>query len=116
MMRDVDQRLTVSQESIQYECNSLRDQLSSVKRDFEEERRSRESVTQAKMQELAAIDGRLQQALRAEQEARRDSEAKVFRTFDERTAALREEISRDGKTRAEAETALRQYIDVDIPK
>ena len=54
----------------------------------------------------------------------------MLRSFDERTAVLREEwvfcqiprlrpfeeIAREGRSRAEAEAALRRYVDVDIPK
>merc|ERR1719199_830297 len=54
--------------------------------------------------------------LEAEQQARRESEAKIFRTFEEKTGQLREEIAREGRTRVEAEAALRRYVDIDIPK
>eukprot|EP00913_Durusdinium_trenchii_P014541 g13641.t1 len=83
------------------------DQLIKFQRDFDEERLSREALTEARSKELSAADLRLQQALETEQQARRDAEAQVLRSFDERTAVLRE----DG-----AEAALRRYVDVDIPK
>merc|ERR1719160_1695220 len=77
---------------------------------------SREALHETRSKELASIDARLQQALEGEQQARREAEAKVLRSFDEKTAVLREEIAREGRTRVEAEAALRRYVDVDIPK
>merc|ERR1712217_117309 len=92
------------------------EQLAKFQREFDEERLSREALHDSKAKDLSALDLRLQQALEAEQQLRRDAEAKVLRSFDERTATLQEEMAREGRTRVEAETALRRYVDVDIPK
>eukprot|EP00439_Symbiodinium_sp_Y106_P047730 s356_g6.t1 len=120
-MYDVDLKLQQSQEPSDAKQSlrsqgELSDQLLKFQRDFDEERLGREAMTESRSKELGAADMRLQQALEAEQQARRDAEAKVLRTFDERTALLREEIAREGRSRAEAEAALRRYVDVDIPK
>merc|ERR1740129_291465 len=115
-MQDVDARLQSSQDAVQRECGQLKEQLSKFQRDFDEERLNREGLQDAKSKELSAIDVRLQQQLELEQHARRESEAKVLRSFDEKTATLREEIAREVRTRQEAEAALRRYVDVDIPK
>mmetsp|Transcript_4132 Transcript_4132/g.7586 ORF Transcript_4132/g.7586 Transcript_4132/m.7586 type:complete len:253 (-) Transcript_4132:39-797(-) len=115
-MYDVDLKLQQSQETLHSDLALLKDQLVKFQRDFDEERLGREAMTEARSKELGAADLRLQNALEAEQQARRDAEAKVLKTFDERTALLREEIAREGRSRAEAEAALRRYVDVDIPK
>lgn len=115
-MHDVDLRLASSQDSAASKISQLKEQLSKFHRDFDDERVNREALQETKQKELSGIDVRLQQALEVEQQARRDSEAKVVRAFDEKTAALREEIAREGRSRMEAESALRRYVDVDIPK
>lgn len=115
-MHDVETRLTVSQENMTKDCAALKESLVQFQRDFDEERLNREALNDARANELTTMDTRLEQALEAEQQARRDAEAKVLRNFDEKTSVLREEIAREGRTRVEAETALRRYVDVDIPK
>jgi len=115
-MYDVDLRLQTTQDSLTGDLAHLKEQLANFQRDFEEEKFNREAVSDAKSKELTAADLRLQQALDAEQQARREAEAKVLKSFEDRTNMLREEIVREGRSRAEAEAALRRYVDVDIPK
>merc|ERR1712025_499810 len=98
------------------DCAELKETMATYQREFDAERLSREAAHDTRAKELMAIDTRLQQTLEAEQQGHRDSEAKVLRAFDEKTAQLREEIAQEGRTRAEAEGALRRYVDVDIPK
>merc|ERR1719221_1048299 len=115
-MSDVDSRLQAAQDALQQECCQLRDQLDKFQREFDDERHGREAATDAKAKELSTLDLRLQQALEQEQQARRDTEQRTLRGFEEKTAQLRDEIAREGRTRNEAEAALRKYVDVDIPK
>ena len=55
-------------------------------------------------------------ALEQEQSARRESESRLLRQFEEKTSLLRDDIAKEGKIRAENESNIRRYLEVDIPK
>merc|ERR1712193_375251 len=49
-------------------------------------------LAERKAQEIASMDQRLQAALEAEQQARKESEMRVLRIFEDKTHLLKEEI------------------------
>jgi len=69
-----------------------------------------------KQEEIARVDEALQASLAAEQEARRESEARVLQTFEAKTRGIREEMQAGGRLRMDNEANLRRYLEVDIPK
>jgi hypothetical protein len=116
-MQGVDARLQASHEQLSTSYQSVGEQLTSFQQMFKEERDERQRSQDCKAQEFAAIDERLQAAFKEEQRSLRDVEGKVLRSFDERARQMREDVMRqDSHATAEAEVAIRRYIDVDIPK
>merc|ERR1712115_508383 len=100
---DVDKRLQAGKDATERDCRALKESLAKFQHDFDQEKHSRESLHDTRAKDLSSIDARLHQALEAEQHSRREAEAKVLSTFDEKTALLREEIAKEGRSRADAE-------------
>jgi len=115
-MHDIDTRLATQQEGAAKKFSLLKEQLSQFQKDLEEEKIGRDRVTDGKNKELLNIDLKLQAALEAEQQARRESEVRILNTFDQKTAELRDEVAKEGNTRLANESKLRKYLEDDIPK
>ena len=74
------------------------------------------SLVETKNRELQLIDQRLSSALEQEQAARRESEQRLIKQFEEKASVLREDMIKEGKIRNESEQSLRRYLEIDIPK
>ncbi|CAK0904871.1 unnamed protein product [Prorocentrum cordatum] len=134
-MRQLDEKVCASQDSTGKKFSVLKGQLLAFQSDLDEERSCRERLAQDKQEEIARVDEALQgelaareASLAAEQEARRESEARVLQTFEAKTRGIREEMQANGRLRMDLwggkgavvqgdnEANLRRYLEVDIPK
>jgi len=115
-MKQLDDRLTASQDSASHKFSVLKDQLLLFQNELDAERIRREDLAHAKHDEIARVDAALQAKLLSEQEARRETESRILSTFEEKTNAIKEEVAKNGKYRMDNEANLRRYLEVDIPK
>merc|ERR1719375_1193886 len=109
----LDERLATSQDAAAKRFAALKDQLVTFQKELEEERENREGLAERKAQEIASMDQRLQAALDAEQQARKESEARVLRIFEDKTTALKDDIAKECHVRLDNEENLRSYLEVD---
>merc|ERR550514_2674659 len=102
-MRMLDERLATSQDAAAKRFASLKDQLVIFQKELEEEKENREALAERKAQEIASMDQRLQAALDAEQQARKESAMRVLRIFEDKTQLLKEDIAKESTVRLDNE-------------
>merc|ERR1711988_1568090 len=95
----LDERLATSQDAAAKRFAALKDQLVTFQKELGEERENREALAERKAQEVASMDQRLQSALDAEQQARKESEARLLRIFEDKTQLLKDDIERESNVR-----------------
>uniref|UniRef100_A0A7S0FD02 Uncharacterized protein n=1 Tax=Pyrodinium bahamense TaxID=73915 RepID=A0A7S0FD02_9DINO len=115
-MRQLDERVTASQDATAKKFSVLKEQLVAFQHDLDGERVNREHLAQEKHEEIAGVEASLQANLTAEQEARRETEARILHVFESKTNSLKEELNKSGRLRMDNEANLRRYLEVDIPK
>jgi len=115
-MRHFDERLTGSQDASAKKISVMKEQLQQFQQELDVERLARERFAQAKEDEIVFVDAALQEALEREQSAMRDTETRILTVFEEKTAALRDQVTKSGEHREESENSLRHYLEVDIPQ
>eukprot|EP00927_Polykrikos_kofoidii_P052246 TRINITY_DN46027_c0_g1_i1.p1 TRINITY_DN46027_c0_g1~~TRINITY_DN46027_c0_g1_i1.p1 ORF type:complete len:284 (+),score=59.97 TRINITY_DN46027_c0_g1_i1:82-852(+) len=115
-LKCLDEQLANCQDQSLQKVTVLKDQLRNFQEALAEERLRREKLTETKENEIARLDAMLQAALEAEQSARRETESRILHVFEQKTNALKEEISESGQVRVESAKKLQQYLEVDIPK
>merc|ERR1719281_2282169 len=99
----LDERLATSQDAAAKRFAALKEQLVTFQKELEEERVNREALAERKAQEVASMDQRLQAALDAEQQARKESEARVLRIFEDKCNLLKEDIAKESTVRLDNE-------------
>lgn len=115
-MRQLDERVSASQDTTNRKFSLMKEQLCVFQKDLDVERLNRENLAQEKHEEITQVDENLQATLQAEQEARRQTEARILHVFDSKTHALKDEVIKSGQLRMDNEASLRRYLEVDIPK
>eukprot|EP00411_Alexandrium_monilatum_P051800 CAMPEP_0175429572 /NCGR_PEP_ID=MMETSP0095-20121207/51424_1 /TAXON_ID=311494 /ORGANISM="Alexandrium monilatum, Strain CCMP3105" /LENGTH=385 /DNA_ID=CAMNT_0016729019 /DNA_START=53 /DNA_END=1208 /DNA_ORIENTATION=- len=115
-VKQLDERVSVSQDATTRKFSVLKDQLGAFQAELGREGLSRERMAREAREELARVDAALQAGLASEQEARRESEARILHGFEAKTTALKDELGKSGRLRLESESSLRRYLEVDIPR
>mmetsp|Transcript_54673 Transcript_54673/g.98207 ORF Transcript_54673/g.98207 Transcript_54673/m.98207 type:complete len:262 (-) Transcript_54673:143-928(-) len=115
-MKQLDERLSVSQDAAAKKFGILKEQMLIFQEDLKNERMHRENLAETKEQEINRVDTNLKSILQSEQDSRRETEEKILKTFEEKTAQLKDEINQSGRVRMDNEATLRRFLEVDIPK
>ena len=115
-LRSIDEKLTTNSDLSSKKFHSMKEMLTKITKNIEEERRLRDKVFEDKDTELRELDLNIQSIIETESQHRVEDEMKIIRTFEEKFAALKDEIIRESKSRIENEVNLKKYLELDIPK
>jgi hypothetical protein len=115
-MRQLDERVSASQDSLSKKFIVLKDRLLGFETDLRGEVGCREQLVQTKHRDLASVDKQLQDSLVSEQESRRLTEEKILHGFDLKVNALKDDIRKAGLRREDNQANLRRYLEFDVPK
>lgn len=95
---------------------ALREQLRKVESELKESQTLVHADAAKREQQALDLEKKLSQLLDAEQQALRDLEGSLLKTFSEKTKKLQATILENGHLHQEEIAALREYCDEEIPK
>lgn len=90
--------------------NDLREKVTSIQKTVETERTGREGEAERRMRELEVLEGRVHGGIGEGLGLRRETEMRVLKALDERTAAFRSELIKETKAKSESAESLRSTL------
>ncbi|KRX04033.1 hypothetical protein PPERSA_12480 [Pseudocohnilembus persalinus] len=115
-VRSVEERFNDAIGNYNRQVGGLRDEVLKLQKMLEEDNKYFEHQLDSRITELNNLDGKLTQKLEAEIVARRDSENKLQRYLEEKSNALKSDISIQTKLRSEIIDGINSTLENDIPK
>ena len=115
-LRSVDEKLTTNSDLSAKKFHSMKEILTKIQKNIEDERRLRDKVFEDKDTELRELDLHIQSLIETESQHRVEDELKIIKTFEEKFAAMKDDVIRESKSRVENEVNLKKYLELDIPK
>ena len=87
--------------------NDLREKVTSIQKTVELERTGREGEVERRMRALEGLEGRVHGGIGEGLGLRRETELRVLKALDERTAAFRSELIKETRAKSETSESLR---------
>jgi len=115
-LRNLDDRYTDLQETLQGRNNGLREHLQKMQRTVEEERAIRDTQLDNKVKEIMSIEQKYSYLIEQEIRARKETEHKLQKVMDEKWNNLKTEMLRGSKVRAEETENLANCVQNDVGK
>jgi len=94
----------------------LRDQLTRLTQELEEERQHREEIFEMKTKELITLDGQIEDALSNDLAAKKESEQRLSKLLEDRMVNIRSEILRESRSRTDTLEEIKRKIETKLPK
>ncbi|GKT34383.1 Endoplasmic reticulum transmembrane helix translocase [Aduncisulcus paluster] len=113
-LKVLDEKLSRSQLSEAAKLKLLKDQIGKLQEALATERVSREILDERKKKELGLVESSITLDLNVERQQRKDGEAKLMKSIEERVFAVRLELVKEKKAREEAEERQTREVSEEV--
>jgi hypothetical protein len=96
--------------------NIFKDRINEFTKYIEEDKLAKEYSHETRLQELKALEIKIQERFEQENVARREMEKRLFQVIEDRFSALKTDVTKESRNRYESVEHLKSCLENDFPK
>jgi len=116
IIQEIDEKLSVGQDTFNKKFQMIKDQIQKLQKLYEEDKLLKERLNEVKDVELKSLEMKINEKFEFEIHARKELEQKLMIIIEERTNAIKNEITKEASSRVDNIDFLKSCMENDIPK
>lgn len=115
-MDQVDEKIVEWHDHNNKKFNLFKDRINEFHKYVDEDKQTKEYIYETRLQELKALEIKIQERFEQETAARRDMEKRLAGIVEDRFAALKSDVAKESRNRFESIEHLKNCLENDFPK